>query len=156
MPRRPQLGLAGQMDLLNWQPAAPAVAFDEREVRAASVATRIARGIGAALRACGQTREQVAERMGVYLGKPVSRAMLDAYASEAREEHVISVPRFLALLHATRDRRLLELLAEPCGGAVVERRHLALITAAQLREREDELRREREALMRRARSEGAA
>jgi hypothetical protein len=89
--------------------------------------------------------------MSEYLGEPVSPAMLDAYASPARDSHRIGAARLIALVHATGDRRLLQLLAEPFGWAVVEARHLALIEAALLREQEDELRRRREALLRRAR-----
>ena len=64
--------------------------------------------------------------------------MIDAYASIARDDHVISTPRFMALLQVTADRRLLELLAEPAGWAVIERRYLPLIELAAVREREDE------------------
>jgi hypothetical protein len=105
----------------------------------------------AALAECGRSRPAIARAMSEYLGETVSPAMLDAYASPGRDSHRIGAARLLALVHATGDRRLLQLLAEPFGWAVVEARHLALIEAALLREQEDELRRRREALLRRAR-----
>ncbi|MDO9499004.1 DNA transposition protein [Falsiroseomonas sp.] len=144
-----------QPDLLSWEPPQTVLAFEEVEVRGATLAARISRAVSVALRDCGQPRKRVAKAMGDYLGEDVSPAMLDAYASVGRDQHRISVPRMMALMHATGDRRLMEMLAEPMGWAVIERRFLPLIRVAALRDREDELRREREALMRRARGEGA-
>jgi hypothetical protein len=92
--------------------------------------------------------------MSEFLGQPVSVNMLDAYASQARGQHNISAVRLVALLHATQDRRLLELVAEMFGWPVIERKFLKLIELASLQEREDALRRQRETLRREARSEG--
>lgn len=143
--------MAEQLSLLGWTPPQAELRFAEHAVRAATLDARIARAIAVALAECGKPRAAVARAMAAYLGEPVSPAMLDAYASVARDRHRISVSRFLALLHATGDRRLLQLLAAPFGWAVIEDRHLALIEAALLREQEDELRRRRDALLRRAR-----
>lgn len=143
---------ASQPDLLSWTPPQAELAFDARDIRGATVAARVARAVSVALRECGKPRNQVAREMGAFLGEEVSPAMLDAYASVARDGHRISLPRFLALLHATGDRRLLQLLADAMGWAVVEKRHLPLIEVALIREQEDRLRRQREALMHRARS----
>ena len=144
-----------QHDLLTWEPPQAAMAFDEREVRGATLAARISRAVSVALRECGKPRAAIGRAMSAYLGEDVSPAMLDAYASVARDQHRISVSRFMALLHATADRRLLELLAEPMGWAVIERKHLPLIEVAAIRERQEELRRRGDALMRKARGEGA-
>ena len=142
----------GQPDLLDWQPPEAVKRFPEEQIRAANFSARVSRAVAVALADCDAEREAIAARMSSFLGERVSPAMLDAYASQAREDHKISVPRFLALLHATRDRRLLELLAEPMGWAVIERRHLPLIEVAAIRDHEDELRKRREFLMRSARS----
>ena len=140
------------LPLLDWEPPQAALAFEERLVRGASFAARVSRAVAVALRECGRPRREVARRMSEFLGEEVSVAMIDAYASVARSDHRISVPRLWALLHATGDRRLLELLAEPMGWAVIERRHLPLIEAEMVREREAALRRHRKALIRRARA----
>jgi hypothetical protein len=145
---------SAQPDLLDWQPPQPVARFPEEQVRAASLAARISRAVAATLHDAEAEREAIAARMSAFLGERVSPAMLDAYASQARDDHRISVPRFLALIHATRDRRLLELLAEPMGWAVIDRRHLPLIEVAAIREHEDELRRRREHLTRLARTGG--
>lgn len=144
--------MAEQLSLLGWTPPQAEMAFAEGDVRGATVAARMARAVSVAMQESGKPRAQIAREMSAYLGEPVSVAMLDAYASTAREAHRISLPRVLALLHATGDRRLLQMLAEPMGWAVIERRHLPLIEVALLREHEDELRRRREGLMRKARA----
>ena len=126
-------------DLLDWQPPQPAVRFDEHQVRGATLNARLCRAMAVALDECGTGRDEVAERMGEYLGAKVSKAMLDAYVSEARDTHTISIVRFAALVHATRDWRLLSLLPELFGFAVVEARHVALIRAVQIREKAAEL-----------------
>ena len=120
----------------------------------ATVAASIARAVAATLRDSPLKRDDIATRMSGYLGERVSKHMLDAYASEARQEHAIPVTRLIALMHATGDRRLLQMRAEPMGWAVIERRHLPLSEVAAIREREDELRRHREFLTRQARSGG--
>lgn len=144
-----------QLDLLDWTPPQAEIAFDHHDVRSASPAGRIARAVAVALRDCGRPRTETAAAMSDYLGERVTPNMMDAYASVARTLHPISLVRFLALIHVTRDRRLLQMLAEPMGWAVVERRHLPLIAAARIREREDALKAERKALVRMAKREGA-
>lgn len=140
-----------QLSLLGWTPPQAELAFAEGDVRGSTLDARISRAVSVSLQECGRPRAAVAREMSRYLGEDVSAAMLDAYASVARQAHRISVSRLMALVHATGDRRLLQLLAEPMGWAVIERRHLPLIEVALIREQEDELRRRRDALMRKAR-----
>ena len=122
-----------QLDLLtDWTPPEAVERFDPALVRAATLTGRIAKTVSAALK--GKNRDDIAKRMSDWIGSEVSRHMLDAYASEAREDHVISLPRALALLHATRDRRLLQALIEDLGWAIVEARHVPLIDLAEIEE----------------------
>jgi hypothetical protein len=139
---------AAQLDLLGWEAPQGALAFAERDVRGATLAARVSRAVSVSLRDCGRPRRVVAATMSDLLGEAVSPAMLDAYASVARGEHRISVPRYAALAQATADRRLLEMLAAPMGLAVIDRHHLRLIELAVLRQQEDALRRRRQALAR--------
>lgn len=150
-PTRPD----AQLDLLAWQAPRPVVRFEPARVRAASLDGQIARAVAEALRdaaAAGTPREEIARRMGDILGERISKTMLDAYASQAREEHRISLSRFLALMQATGDRRLLELLAEPMGWAVIDRADLALIELGALREHADEVARRMKALQQQAKA----
>ena len=124
---------AAQPDLLSWQAPDAAPAFQPRRVRGASLEAAIARAVAETLRLAEMERGEIARRMGQYLGEKVSENMLNAYASEARTEHTISLARFIALLHVTGDARLLNALAEPAGFAAVDRRYLTLIELASLR-----------------------
>ncbi len=143
-----------QADLLEWTPPEPVVRFEPRVVQAATLASKIAKAIGQSLRDHPQTRPQVAAEMSRFLGREVRASSLDTYASEAKADHVINVVLFMALLHATGDRRLLEMLAADMGWAVIERRWLRLIDLAALQEKEAELRSQSSALRRLARAEG--
>lgn len=154
MQRRPARRAGDQLDLLAWSPPQPVVAFDPLSVRAHDLRGLIARGVSVALGESGRPREDVAREMGAWLGRPISKAMLDACASVAREDHTISLPWLVALLHATGDRRLLEMLAEPLGWAVIERRYLPLIELAAVQAQGDVLRRQAKALRRQARGRG--
>ena len=140
----------GQMDLLtDWAPSEPVERFDSVMVRASSITGRISKAVAASLK--GKNRDDIAKRMSDYLGTPFSKAMLDSYASEAREDHVISVPRLIALIHATRDRRLLQIFADDFGWAVVEGKHVHRIAQAEIEDKIKELSRQQEYLRRRAR-----
>jgi hypothetical protein len=158
MARRPaRPASAHQPDLLDWTPPVVSERFAEHEVRAASAEARVSRAVATVLRdaaAAGLSRDQIAERMSEYLDHRITRTALDAYASEARDDRTITTVRLLALLHATRDRRLLELLAEPFGWVVIERRHLPLIHLAAVQDQQERLRKEADALRHRARMEG--
>jgi len=144
-----------QLDLLAWQPASPVVAYQPERVRAATIGKSISKAISETLKSSGQTRAQVAQKMSEYLDEPVSENMVNAYASEARDEHIINIVRFVGLLHVTRDRRLLELVAAMFGWAVIERRHLPAIELAELMESRAELDREVEFRRRQLKRGGA-
>lgn len=125
-------------DLLSFQPANPVVSFAYQDVRATTLGKTIAKAISAALKSCSRSREDVADQMSGYLGEDVSKNMLDAYASESRTGHVISLVRFVALVSVTGDRRLLDLVAAQFGWAVIDRRYLKVIETAQMIEVRDE------------------
>ncbi len=145
---------AGQHDLLSWRAPEAAPSFDDTRVRAASFEAALARAVGEALRMSNLSRNEVAEGMARFLGEAISVNVLNAYASPARRGHTISLARFLALLHVTRDVRLLNALAEPAGFAAVDRRYLTLIELASLREHEDQVATRRRHLQAQARAAG--
>jgi hypothetical protein len=128
------------MDILqDWKPPAVAVGFRPEEVRAVSIAARFCKAMALALKECGRTREEVARTMSAYLGEEVSKNMLDAYVSEARDSHVINVARFAALVYATGDMRLLALLPEMFGFIVAEKKYRHWINAAVARDKASEM-----------------
>ena len=140
--RRRRRSCSQTADLLAWRPVHPVRSYEAASVRAASLAAQISKAIGQSLKSCGKPREAVAADMSTYLGEAVSTAVLDKYASESAEAHIVNVVRFVGLIHATRDRRLLQLIAEHFDWAVVEKRHLAAIELASLLERKGDLERE--------------
>lgn len=118
------------LDLLAWEPPPLVARYEETVVRAASLRTRIAHGVSETLKACGRPREEIAEAMSAWLGEDVKKSMLDAYASEAREEHTIPYLRLLALAQVTGDMRLLSLGAEMFGFAVISERYVPAVEEA--------------------------
>lgn len=148
--RRP----ASHPDLFEWQPPKVVKAFAPEKVRAASLAASLSKAVSASLKECGKSRGQVAAEMARYLGEGVSEDMLDKYASEAAESHIINVVRFIGLIAATKDRRLLELIASAFDWAVIERKYLPAIEYAGLLERKAEIDRATDALRRSLKSDG--
>ena len=129
-----------QPDLFHdWTPPDPVVRFDPAQIKASSLPARICRAISATLKDADTKRELVAAKMSDFLGRRISLNMLNAWASQSSDRHMIGLPCFIALLDATRDRRLLEMIAEPLGWAVVDRRHLAMIELAMVREQQNRL-----------------
>lgn len=124
-------------------------AFDAARVRAASLRATISKAVSLALKECGKTREAIAKEIDDYLGEECSKAMIDAYASEAREDHVINVVRFIGLIHATRDMRLLNMIAEMFGWVVIPKRYLSAVEEAMWADRQEQATRERLAARRR-------
>ena len=112
------------MNLLDWEAPVVVQRFAPERVRAVSLAARIAHGVSETLKDCERSREEIAVDMGAFLGVDFSVNMLNAYASEAREDHQISLLRLLALIHVTRDARLLQMIAEEIGYFVAEDRYL--------------------------------
>ena len=141
-------------DLLSWEPPEPRQSFSEDQVRAVSLSARFAKAISLALKESPLPRAEIAERMSDYLGVQVSEAMLNAYASEARTDHNISIHRFAALVHATQDWRLLSTLVDMFPVAVIDRKYLDVIRLAQLGEKKRELEAAESQLRRAAKSEG--
>lgn len=126
-------------DLFDWEPPVVAPEAPETKVRSATRRGRVAKTISLVLKECGMSREEVARRMSDVLGEEVSLNMLQAYASEAREEHRISLERAFALSEATRDPRVLQIGAKLTGYVLVPERYLAAIEDAMLDDKIEEL-----------------
>lgn len=146
-----RIDAATQLSLLDWVPPSPTVAFERDLVRGNTFERRLSRVISVCLETCGRSREQVADAMSRRLDRHISVNILNAYSSPERETHVISVPRYEALLAATQDQRLLEFIAEPHGLAVVDRRLLPMIQLAEVQIRKREISRMEAGLRREAR-----
>ena len=117
------------LDLFAWQPTPPVIRHAE-EIRAASLGARVSKAVSLAMKESSRTRDEIAEAMGAYLGRPVSKAMLDAWASESRDSHNISTVNLVALIQATGDHRLLGMLADLFGLAVIPERYVGAVEEA--------------------------
>lgn len=133
-------------DLFDWQPPRVAVGFAKEQLPGNRVASRISRAIALALKDCGKPRAEVARLMSVELGYPISEATLDAYASEAKEGHKISLERFIALVAATGCLDLLGFVAGIFEHVVVPERFASLIELHLIEEHEREIQRRKQAV----------
>lgn len=138
-------------DLFSWEPPALVERYDESRVRSPSLKARIARAVGETLKESGGTRLEIARRMSEWLGEEITKNMLDAYASEAREAHTIPYIRMLALAQVTGDLRLLQLGAEIFEHSVVADRHLRWVEVGQLADRKEDISKAYDAARRQAR-----
>lgn len=125
-------------DLLDWEPPPLVETYDAVTIRAASLRAKIAHAISATLCEAEQDRTQIAAAMTGFLGEEVSKNMLDAYASESRDDHTISFVRLLALVEVTGDVRPLTLAAEMAGCVVIPARYMAAVHEAMWAAREEE------------------
>ncbi|WP_374467429.1 DNA transposition protein [Ferrovibrio sp.] len=119
--------------------------FDESITAAATLAGRICKALKEALDQ--KDRHEIAELMSDFLGQKVGKPILDKYVSQGSPDHEITVSRFIALVHATNDMRLLNLLAEPFGYIVVPRECEGWIKAGQLVEQEEKIKAQLDATM---------
>lgn len=140
-----------QLDLLSWDPPEVVERYEDADVRASSIRARTARAVSQTLKDCNRRRGEIADEMSRWLGEPVSKQMLDAYASEAREDHVIPFPRLIALVHVTGDARPLQMAAEMVGRSVIDDRWLPWVRVGQLADVKDNVNRELSTSRRQAR-----
>lgn len=97
--------------------AAPRAARLEGDL--AGISKQIASGCARALKEDRRSRDEIAGNVSALLSETVSRFMLDAYASEARDEHNISAARFFALIAATDRYDILDVIVSRIGARVL-------------------------------------
>lgn len=111
------------MDLLAWEGEHVVDRYDLDRVRTSTLRDKIARAVSETLTDAEPSREDIAGAMSKWLGEDVTKNMLDAYASEAREDHTIPYLRLLALVHVTGDLRPLQMGAELFQHSVIHDRY---------------------------------
>lgn len=102
----------------------------------------IAAGVARALREENRSRHEVAGAMSALLDEEVTKAMLDAYASEARDQHNISAGRFFAFVAVTRRYDILDHVMRRIGAAALVGEELVTARAGHVKARIDELKAE--------------
>lgn len=90
-----------------------------RPAELAGMDARIARTVGEILKHDDRDRTVIAAEMSVLLNEEITKLMLDAYASPARDGHNISFARMCALIAVTNRFDLLDRELRPIGAAVL-------------------------------------
>lgn len=129
-------------DLFEYQPPKVAVRYDDGVTGRGSLDNQIARLISHALRDArddGNARTDIAASMSRYLGRSISAAMLDKWASEASDEHRIPLDAFIALVDATDAKELLGFVPGMFNLTVIENEYADLIEDKLLEDHIEEL-----------------
>lgn len=134
---------AFNLDLFrDYQPEPVVERFTEDQVKAWSLAGRLSKAIALTIEDSGMSREQLAADMSDITKTSVSKATLDAYTSQAKEQNQISAVRLAALIAITGDARALNVLLEDAGLIVIPRKYEALLKRERARELRELLERE--------------
>lgn len=143
MPRRPRD--PGTIDLFKeYQPAPVVERFSEDSVKAWNAQGRLSKAVALTLDESGMSRPQIAKAMSDLLQEEVSKHMLDAYASQARENQ-ISALRLMALVMVTGDARPLNTLLADADMIVVPAKYEALMRRERAKEMRERAEREEQA-----------
>lgn len=114
MPKR-RSSLSDLQMAFSFDVPSPAVAAGDL----AGYSAMVAASVGRMLRESRLDRPEIAKQMTAILAEPVSKAMLDAYASEAREGHNISASRWWALVAVTDRFDIADSIAKRAGARIL-------------------------------------
>lgn len=128
-----------------YQPSTVVDRFEDEQVKAWSVGGRLAKAIALCMEDSGMTREELAAQMSEITKNSISKTLLDAYASQAKEQNQISAVRLAALVAITGDARPFNVLLEEAGLIVVPKKFEALLKRERARELRQQLEREEQA-----------
>jgi hypothetical protein len=130
------------LDLLAWEPPKVTVGFSDEVTGRGALDNRISRAISRALkdaRDAGQTRAVVAKKMSDFLGRPISEDMLNKWASEASDQHRISLDAFIALIDATNCHDLIGVVTSGFGLVAVPEKYERIVTLHIAKEKKREM-----------------
>lgn len=133
------------------------IGFDFEAPRAASAPAALAglerqicAEVGVILNSDTRSREVIAAEMSILLGEDVSRAMLDAYSSPARELHKVPMSRFFALVAVTQRHDVLDVLVREIGAVLLVGEEIHTARLGQIDRQMQQLKEERAKLAIRA------
>ena len=99
----------------------------------AGLEAQLCRAAGDILHGDQRRREVIAAEMSVLLEEDISRAMLDAMASPARDGHRVHMSRFLILALVCGRRDIVDRVLRPLGMAVLDEEGVLLTELGHLR-----------------------
>jgi len=114
-------------DLLAWEPPKVAAGFEPGAIRGTRLAAQISQAVALACKQSDMSRAEIAEKMSIELGYPISEHMLANYASEGAEGHKITLERFIALIEVTGCTDLVGFIAGRFDLAAFPQKYEALI-----------------------------
>lgn len=120
----------------------------------AGIDRMIAAGVGRGLREDARSRYEIAAAVSELLDEEVSKAMIDAYASEARDNHNISAGRFFAFVAVTNRYDILDHVVRRIGAALLVGEEIVTARAGDLRCRISDMQTELKAIEKQARPIG--
>ncbi|MEA3264160.1 MAG: hypothetical protein U9R07_11835 [Pseudomonadota bacterium] len=85
----------------------------------AGLERRICAAVSEMLKGDERPRELIAAAMSMVLDEEISKAMLDAYASPAREDHKVPLCRFMTLIAVTKRHDIFDRLLREIGAALL-------------------------------------
>ncbi len=129
----------------DYQPEPVVDRFRDDEVKAWSLSGRLSKAIARSMEESGIPREEIAAQMAELTKTSISKAMLDAYASQAKEQNQIPAVRLAALVAITGDARPLNVLLEDAGLIAIPKKYEALLKRERARELREQLEREERA-----------
>lgn len=129
----------------DYQPEPVVERFADDQVKAWSLAGKLAKAVALTIEESGMTREQIATDLSEVTKSTVSKATLDAYTSQAKEQNQISAVRLAALVAITGDARALNVLLEEAGLIAIPKKYEALLKRERARELRVLLEREEQA-----------
>lgn len=130
------------LDLLAWEPPKVAVGYGDEVTGRGALDNRISRAVSRALKDAkesGLTRIGIAKKMSDYLGRPISEDMLNKWASEASDQHRISLDAFIALIDATGCTDLIGVVTAGFGLVAVPEKYERIVTLHIAKEKKREM-----------------
>lgn len=131
----------------DYQPEDVAAKIAPEIMKGGTLNVQIARVIAHACQESGKSREEISRQMSAFLDQAITVNMLDAYASPARENHKITLERFIALLDATECYGLLAFVCQFAGYVAVPERYANIIEIWRNDREIEERQRRRDALL---------
>lgn len=108
----------------------------------------IAKVMSAALSVCGIKRDDVAKKMSDTLGRKITKHMLDAYASEARDQHIPALDVAIAFDMAIGQTALSGYFVSQFGGKIALGKDIQFLELARIQSEKSLLRqREKKAML---------
>lgn len=116
----------------------------------AGLERQICRAVGTMLASDPRSRWEIAAKVSELLDEDVSKAMLDAYASPARDDHRVPMSRFWAIVAVTQRLDLLDPLTREIGAGLLVGEEVKTARIGHLRQHRNKIDEELRALTRTA------